>query len=305
MASVAVIGAGAIGGYVAAAAERGGQQVRLCVRSPLGSLRVDHRGVVALPTVEILRDPGLADVVDCVVLTTKAHDSAAAGAWFPRLCGPQTVIVVMQNGIDHVERIQPLAPDNPVVPALVHIAADRVAPGHIVHRDGRRIVLPTSPASDVVARILGGDMLEIEQVGDFFTASWRKLLLNVAANPITALTCQRLGVLELPEVRELAAGILSEAVAVGNACGARLTDRDVTATLDAYTGFGPSVGTSMLADRLAGRPIEYELITSAVVRAARRHGIAVPLNQAVLALLRGSELPVPAGTSPHPLVRAA
>lgn len=299
MASIAVIGAGAIGGYVAAAASRNGHQVQLCVRSPMNRLRVDLDGGRYRPVVPVRHRPDQAEPVDLVVLTTKAHDSAGAARWFAGLCGQQTTIVVMQNGVDHVERIQPLAPNRPIVPALVHIAVDRIGPGHVVHRSGRRIVLPTSEAADLAAEALHGDMIDVEQVPDFFTASWRKLMLNVAANPITALTGRRLGVLDLPAVRELAIGVLRETVAVGNAAGAALTERDVTETMRSYKAFGPAVGTSMLADRLAGRPIEYELITAAVVRAAARHGVAVPLNRTLLALLHGTD------ASAAPLAEAA
>lgn len=285
--SIAVIGAGAIGGYVATAASQNGQDVRLCVRTPLRSLQVDYQGTGYRPHLRILHQPDRAEHADFVLLTTKAQDSAGAGPWFRRLCGPKTVVVVMQNGVDHIERIQPLVPDNMVLPALIHVAADRVAPGHIVHRTGRKVVLPTGPAADTVTEVLAGRLIEVEQVTDFFTSSWRKLLLNAAANPVTALTGQRLGVLSLPEVRDLALGLLREVVAVGAACGAHLTEQDVTATMETYRDFGPTVGTSMLADRLAGRPVEYDLITAAVVREAERHGLPVPLNRAILALLRG------------------
>lgn len=290
MASIAVIGAGAIGGYVAASAAQAGHDVQLCVRSPLPTLRVDVGGVLHHPAVRFVRQPVAAEPVDCIVLTTKAPDSAAAAGWFATLRAPHTTIVVMQNGVDHVERIQPLAPGAVVVAALVYILADRVSAGRIIHRTGRRIVLPAGPEANLAAELLAGGLIDVERSPDFFTASWRKLLLNVAANPITALTGQRLGVLEVPEVRQLAEGILREAVAAGNACGARLSEQDVTATLAAYGRFGGDAGTSMLADRLAGRPTEYELITAAVVRAGQRHGIPVPLNTVLLALLRGSEL---------------
>lgn len=311
MARIAVVGAGAIGGYVAAAAYQNGHQVQLCVRSPLSSLRVDVHGMKHRPAVRIVRRPEMADVADFVLLTTKAHDSTAAAVWFTRLCGPKTVVVVMQNGVDHVERIQPLVPDSVVVPALVHVAAERIAPGHIVHRAGRRVVLPAEAPADAAAEALAGDLIDVERVADFLTATWRKFLMNVAANPITALTGQRLGVLELPEVRDLARGILREAIAVGSACGAQLSEDDVAATLAEYTVLGPMTGTSMLADRLAGRPIEYELITASVVRCAARHNLPVPLNQAILALLRGNDLVATpqvlpaAGTRTRTLARAA
>ena len=72
----------------------------------------------------------------------------------------------------------------------------------------------------------------------------------------------------------------------------------MTATLEFYAGFGPDAHTSMLDDRLAGRPTEHDEITGAVVRAADRHGVDVPLNRAVLALLAAA-----ATTANGPLFR--
>jgi 2-dehydropantoate 2-reductase len=127
--------------------------------------------------------------------------------------------------------------------------------------------------------------VDVELSPDFFTEAWRKLLTNVAASPVTALTGRTLDVLGSPGILPLARGLLTEAVAAGAAAGARLSGADVSATLDFYAGFRPDAGTSMLEDRLAGRPTEHEEITGAVVRAADRHGLVVPLNRAVLALL--------------------
>ena len=119
-------------------------------------------------------------------------------------------------------------------------------------------------------------------------AAWRKLLSNVGANPITALTLRRLDVFDAPEVRDLGAALLDEALAVARAEGAALTRSDVDAVVSGFTSdFPRENGSSMLYDRLAGLPTEHEHIPGAVVRAARRHGIPVPRNETVLALMRG------------------
>jgi 2-dehydropantoate 2-reductase len=101
-----------------------------------------------------------------------------------------------------------------------------------------------------------------------------------------------MGVLGSPGIPSLTRGLLTETVAAGAAAGARLCAADVAATLDFYARFQPDAGTSMLEDRLAGRPTEHEEITGAVVRAADRYGVDVPLNRAVLALLTATS-PVP------------
>jgi 2-dehydropantoate 2-reductase len=279
---VAVIGAGAIGGVLAEAVSRVGHEVTLCVRTPISSLMVDSVPVPVL----IADDPqSVRDVPDWIVLATKGYQTPGAAPWLRRLAGPDTVVLVVQNGVDHLDRVAPLRLPGPVVPALAYIAARRVAPGQIAHTTGSRIVVPSGDAASRLTRLLAGGPVGVDLSADFLTASWRKLLTNVAANAVTALTGRTLEVLGSPGIMSLAGGLLSEAVLVGAASGADLSAADVSATLDFYAGFGPDAGTSMLEDRRAGRRTEHEEINGAVVRAADQRGIDVPLNRTVLALL--------------------
>jgi 2-dehydropantoate 2-reductase len=133
--------------------------------------------------------------------------------------------------------------------------------------------------------LCAGTPLEITVDPDFRTAAWRKLLMNIAANPITALAGRPMEVFGEPGVVELADGLLAEALAVANAEGAGVTVKDVRRVQRTYAELAPDVGTSMLWDRLAGRRTEIDLLNGAVVRAADRHGIPVPLNRTMLTLL--------------------
>jgi 2-dehydropantoate 2-reductase len=88
-----------------------------------------------------------------------------------------------------------------------------------------------------------------------------------------------------PGIEDLARGLLLEAVQVGRAEGARLGDEDVAAVLAGTGQYGTRTGSSMLYDRLAGLPLEHQYLTGEVVRRAETHGIPVPLNAGILALL--------------------
>ncbi|GIE32757.1 2-dehydropantoate 2-reductase [Actinoplanes italicus] len=313
---VAVIGAGAVGTVVAAAAVDAGHDVVVCARRPLDRLIVERADSVREIDVPVLTDPGEAGEVDWVLLATKAQDAAGAAAWFGPLTGPNTTVVVLQNGVDHAERIGPLVPRGTrVLPALVYVAAESLGSGHVLHRMGARITVPGGPGTadagtrsafdepapvavrassratdpaDRFAALLTGSWLHVERVADFPTAAWRKLLTNVGANPVTSLTMKRMSVIQHePAVRELTRALLDEAIAVGRAAGARLSDADREHTLNIYDGFAEDDGTSMLYDRIAGRATEHELITGAVVRLGEQHGVPVPLNRAILALMHG------------------
>ena len=290
---VAVIGSGAIGGYLARAAAAAGHAVTLCVRTPIDRLEIREKdGDFRSVPVRIVSDP--ADLGGCgpapwVVVAVKAQDTPSAAPWLARLAGPETVVVAAQNGIEQRERLSPFVSADAVMPALVYVTVERVAPGRIVHHSGSRVVVPEGAAGAAFARLLSGSGTKVEPAADFTTALWQKLLSNIAANPITALTMRRIGVLLEPEVRDLAATVLREAVAAGRAAGAALSETDVAERLDVYAAYRPDStgGTSMLYDRLAGRPLEYDHITGALIRSAERTGTPVPLNRAIYALLKG------------------
>jgi len=145
-------------------------------------------------------------------------------------------------------------------------------------------------ADDATGRAFGelfaGTPLRIAHVEDIALLSWRKLLINAVANPITTLTLQRQAVLRRPEVVELCHAVLGEAIAVSRAEGVELAEDESARAMSALFTFSGELGTSMYFDRLAGRPLEVEALTGAIVAAGARHGIATPLNQALLVLLR-------------------
>lgn len=289
---VAVIGAGAIGGFFAAAAEQAGAAVTLCVRQGFSELTVERKGVARAARVAIVDRPEeVAGPLPWVLLATKAQDVAAAAPWLERLVGSGTVVAVLQNGVDHVGLVAPFAPDAEILPTIVRTSAERVAPGRIRVHTGRRLVVPVGATGARLAALFEGSDAEIVQDPDFATSSWRKLLANVTVNPITALTLRRIGVMREEGVRELARGLLAEAVRVAQAEGAGLSERDIEPTLEEYARFNPDGGSSMLYDRFAGRSMEHDHLTGTVVRLAERHGLPVPLNRAILALLRASAPP--------------
>lgn len=282
---VAVIGGGAIGGLAASAARAAGHDVTLCVRTPIRRLEIETDGSRREVPVRVATDPEALSPVPWVLLATKAQDTAGAAGWLARLTSAETVVAVLQNGIEHEARVRPLIGAAAVVPVLVYAAVERVTPGHIVRHTGNRFVVPQTAHGAALAQLLAGSGLDVTQEPDFTTAAWRKLLSNVAANPITALTLRRIGVMREPAIQALARGLLTEAAAVGRAAGARLTGDDIDSVLAAYTTLAESGGSSMLYDRLAGNPLEHQYLTGAVVRTAERYGVPVPLNKAVLALL--------------------
>lgn len=282
--SIAVIGSGAVAGLCVSWLDRAGQPpVHLCARTPVEAFTVtgDGAGGTGTRTIEVQGPPR--GPVDWVLLTVKAHDTASTARWLDTVVGPDTVVVVLQNGVDQAERVQPLVPGATVLPALVMAAVERTAPGVVTHQLGNVLVTPQSDAAGRLAELVDGGAT-VQQEPDFVTAAWRKLLVNIGLNCVTAITGRRTEVLHVPEVRTLCRTVLTETAAAGRAVGAQLTDDDVENTLRLYDSFPDTNGSSMYFDRMAGRPLEHDLIPGAVVRAAERGGVDVPATHALWAL---------------------
>jgi len=171
---------------------------------------------------------------------------------------------------------------------LVYYNGERLSADHvrIRHTSKYDLVAADDEAGRAFARLFEGTTLTVLLSDDFATLAWRKLLINAVANPITTLVLQRQAVLRRADVQELCRAVLDEAVAVARAEGARLAVDESARTIASLLTFSGELGTSMYFDRLAGRPLEVEALTGAIVATGERHGIATPLNRSLLTLLR-------------------
>ena len=287
--TVAVIGLGGVGGGAAGSlAAAGRHDILACTRQPIARFTLERaEGTVEAP-LRVLTDPASAKPVDWVLVCTKTHQTAAAAPWLARLCTPATRVAVLQNGIDHVARVAPLANGATVLPVIVYYNGERLAPDHVRMRraSANDIVVPDDDTGRAFVTLLEGTGLQVLLSDNFATLLWRKLLINAIANPITALALQRQAVLRRPDILDLCRAVLDEAVAVARADGARLAQDEPSQTIATLMTFSGELGTSMYFDRLAGRQLEVEALTGAIVAAGERHGIATPINRALLALLR-------------------
>jgi 2-dehydropantoate 2-reductase len=193
--------------------------------------------------------------------------------------------VILQNGVEHEERVRPYAKGVTLLPAIVDCRAGRSGPGRIVQRSPAEIIVPATDAGRNFVALCEGTALRAHTTTDFATAAWRKLCVNVAGGAVTALIDRPLGVVRRPDVAEVARDLIHECIAVGRAEGARLEDELADGIVAAMIQGPEEAGTSMLADRRLGLPLEVDARNGAVTRIGARHGIATPLNRALAALL--------------------
>ena len=287
--TVAVVGLGSIGGIaVGCLRDADRHDVIVCTRRPIERLVLERPEGTVDVSLHALHDPARAQRVDWVLLCTKGHQTPSATPWLRRLCDSATRVAVLQNGIGHIARISPLVGGAAVIPAIVYFNGERLGPDRVRLRHAGQHDLAVADDGDgeAFAQLFHGTPLRVLLSSDFATLAWRKLLINAVANPITALTLQRQAVFRRADVHALCIAILDEAVAVARADGARLADDESERTMATLLTYPPEAGTSMYFDRLAGRALEVEALTGAIVAAGERLGLATPLNRTLLTLLR-------------------
>lgn len=295
---VAVIGAGAIGGWLGARLALAGHQVGIVPRPGAelalhAGLRLIDDGGEQLAPVEVLTEPGGAGAQDLVLIATKATQLTEAAERAVPLIGPDTLILPLQNGVpwwfvpgeplrsvDRHGRIAAALPLRQVIGGVVHAACRRVdrSTVEVVHAERLIIGEPEGGLServDSLARLFSSAQVPAEASANLRRAIWYKLWGNMTINPISAttgLTADR--ILRDPEHRAEIIAAMEEARAVGTGIGCPIGESAearlaVTARLGAFK-------TSMLQDVEAGRPIELDALVGAVAEIGRRVGVATP-----------------------------
>jgi len=295
---IAVVGAGAIGGWVAARlALAGNEVIAIASSGPVERLQITE--AEQTESVELRRFDGPADVL---VLAVKAPALARAAHAATRLIGPETLIVPMLNGVPWwftPERLRSVDPDGSIETALpiqqvigcvVHASCRRAAADHVQVVHAEKLILgePHGAATERVARLCSMFVaagIRCEASDDVRRAIWYKLWGNATINPLSALTRATADkLLDDAGVRAFMAEAMDELSAVGGVIGCPVSESAedrmaVTARLGAFK-------SSMLQDVEAGRPIELEALLGAPREIARRAGIETPQLDRIYAMTR-------------------
>lgn len=299
---LAVVGAGAMGGALAAETAAAGHDVHvlevnremvdtinrvgLTVRSESGEL---------VQEVRASSDAAEIGTVDVVVVFVKAHHTRSAAEAIAPLCGESTVLASLQNGWGNSDVLAALHGTSRLVFGVTYHSCSVEGVARIAH---------TGRGETVIGPYAEGSMVQAERLAELLisagwptriepqvrTEIWKKVILNAATLPTAALTGLPAGDLAAePEMRALIDGAAAEACAVARAMGldVEVVER-ITRIHEILDGAGRGKA-SMLQDVLARRKTELEVINEAVVRAGDEHGVEVPLNRALVALIRGLE----------------
>jgi 2-dehydropantoate 2-reductase len=315
----AVLGAGAIGGYVGAALSRAGEDVTLIARGPHLQAMAEHGVHVESPLGDFQAQPAVTSQIaavadaDVVFVGLKAYSLPGLARRLGELMRPDAVAVFAQNGVPWwyflrhggeldgrtLESVDPgaaisraIAPDQ-VVGCVVYCSTELTGPGRIRHTEGTRFTIGT-PAGErtETCRAISGAMtgagLKSPVDRDLRRQIWVKLIGNVALNPLTTILRSTLGGLAAsPHATGYARETMEECAAVAAALAVELP-----ISVEQRLEGGLAVGdhrTSMLQDWDAGKPLETDCMTGAVVEIAGLVDVPVPATTALHGMIKAVE----------------
>jgi 2-dehydropantoate 2-reductase len=297
---IAVMAAGAVGGYFGARLAAAGHDVvffargahldairnkGLKVESPLGDLHL--RGLHATD------NPAGIAPVDLVLFAVKLWDTEHAAEQLRPLVTPNTRVITLQNGVDSVDRLAPILGGDVVVGGSTYVVTVIGEPGVIRHtspfarvRCGRLDGKADAVLAGYVEQIRAAQ-IDIVLSDTMRTELWKKFVLLSGTSGITASTRQPLGpIRDDPDMRALFFTLMGEALAVGKAMGVAFPPDCPRELEQAVAAFPPTMRASMAHDLERGNRLELDWLAGTVVRLGKQHGVPTPANAAVYAVLK-------------------
>jgi len=282
--NIIIIGAGAIGTYLAAVISR---EYDVTLVGKKEHHHKDHFKVIqkngillsgfqtvmskVLTTRELKKIP----TKSLVIVTTKAYDVKTVFEDLKNIVKNDTVFMLIQNGIGIKEEVKEILP-NEIIRAVTGIGAEIIRPGEVRTSWGK-VVLENTKSAEKVYEIFSKSTFDTSISDDIKQEEWLKLSINAFVNPLTTLLQIRSRMLSKPEIRVLVEKVIDEVLAVADKEGYPVPREKVIKTISRLRQYKNY--SSMYQDVKKGKKTELDYITGAIIRLAKKHKISVPYNE--------------------------
>ena len=299
--AVAVVGAGAVGGYFGGMLARAGAHVTLIGRPvhvdvwKRDGLVVDSVNFKERIPVEASIDIAASANANLVLFSVKSPDTEETARELARHIKREALVVSLQNGVDNVEQIRAATSLDPIA-AAVYVASSMPTPGLVRHDARGDLLIGDFPGRSGPPRDAA-----VTRVSNWFEAAdvpcrvsphidsdlWTKLIVNAALNAISAVVQVPYGeIIGTPESRETVRQLVNECVAVARADGVSMPEADYIEMVLRFAENAGQVYSSTARDLARSRRTEIDALNGFVVRRGVRLGVPTPVNQSLLALVK-------------------
>ena len=295
---IVIVGPGAMGCLFGHFLARAGHELILLDHRPERARLLQEQGLLVETAAGTLRTPVQvaarpqdAGIAELCIVAVKAYATRSAAESSLPVVGPDTQVLSLQNGLGNVEALAEVIAPGRVLGGTTAQGANVVAPGHVRHAGvGETVIGELQGAGGraaAVAGIFSEAGLPARTTTDLPGLIWSKVIINIGINALTALTRLPNGkLLDYPGTREVMAAAVLEAAAVARALGINLLYPNPVERVEAVAKATGKNISSMLQDARAKRRTEVEQIQGAVVERAKALGVAAPVNETLLRLVR-------------------
>ncbi|PYL02460.1 MAG: 2-dehydropantoate 2-reductase [Verrucomicrobia bacterium] len=297
---IAVVGAGAVGGYFGGMFARAGAPIVLIGRRHFADA-VNSNGLVldkseGQERIRVAATTEISAIRDCslILFSVKANDTAETAKQIAPFLQPDATVVCLQNGVDNADRVR-AATNVVTVPAVVYVAVSVPEFGRVKHlARGDLIIGPLSERTTEVANVFNRAAISCRISENIEGELWVKLLCNCALNAISALGHARYGqIVQSGDAKQLMQDVVDEVLAVARAAGVVLPgvdDREsgMAAAMKIATQMADAF-SSTAQDLNRGRPTEIDALNGYIVRQGAALAVPVPINGALFTLVKLAE----------------
>ena len=305
---ICILGAGALGCAIGGVLTEGGNEVWLVNRDQAhvnamnrDGLKMRNGGVERVVRVFAATHARGVDLasgpVELVIVLVKSFHTREVIESAQSILSDDTLVLSLQNGLGHEDVLAEAVGRDRVLAGKTYAGGVMLSPGHII--------VGTEGKETIIGELGGTASARVQRVADTFNAAgltttvsldimatiWEKLLVNVATGALSGISKLTYGLLyQVPEIEACAVAAVAEAMAVANARGVNLTTSDPRAPwVKAAVGLPFEFKASMLQSLEKGSITEIDFVNGAVVEQGRKCGVATPVNQTLVACMKGVE----------------
>jgi 2-dehydropantoate 2-reductase len=298
---VAIMAAGGLGSYYGALLAKDGHDVTFIARGAhLKAMRANGlvvkspHGDVTIKPAQATDNPAEVGIVDWIIFSVKTYDNASAAQAMKPMIGANTTVVTFQNGVDNHNQIGEIVGKEHVIVAPTQIVSNIAAPGLIEQKSpfrnsfvGEVFGQGLTPRVQTFTDMLKRTGVDATAVVDGRTPLWHKLVFIASASGLATLArTAPYDLFQMPEARVILRAAMEEVYAVGKAQGVKLDDDIVERQYQFALNLKPGAKPSMQLDLEAGKRLEIDAMSGAIVRLGAAKNVPTPVHQTIFVALK-------------------
>jgi 2-dehydropantoate 2-reductase len=296
---VLLIGTGAVGSYFGGKLALADVRISALCRSDYDIVKergIDvrsYKGDFCFKPAEVVNDLArLSAQPEYVLICLKALPEVKVADLIRAVVKPETVIVLVQNGIDIELEVARQFPDNELISGIAFIAVSRLALGVVRHTGSGKLILGNypqgvSPKTEKLATLFQSVQVPCDLSRKITRDRWQKMIWNAAFNPISVLggKADSRQMVDVPEAEQLVRNVMKEVMSLAAATGNELPDEVMENAILGNRKMHP-FKTSMLVDHESGRSMEIDAILGNAIAIAQKYGKTVPYLESLFSLMK-------------------